>query len=76
MPDTGSGSGLEPASPLSATPRTAHKRLREQGRSDRAELFAVLRAGLIGHLGVPTGQGLMVIPTVYGFDEQQAPTPK
>jgi uncharacterized protein len=72
VPDTGSGSALGSASPLSATPRTTHKRLREQGRSDRAELFAVLRAGLIGHLGVPTSQGLMVIPTVYGFDDQQA----
>jgi uncharacterized protein len=72
VPDTGSGSALDTASPLSATPRTTHRRLREQGRSDRAELFAVLRAGLIGHLGVPTDQGLMVIPTVYGFDDQQA----
>jgi uncharacterized protein len=70
--DTGSGSALDTASPLSATPRTTHRRLREQGRSDRAELFAVLRAGLIGHLGVPTDQGLMVIPTVYGFDDLQA----
>ena len=72
MPDTGSGSALDTASPLSATPRTTHKRLREQGRSDRAELFAVLRAGLIGHLGVPTDEGQLVIPTVYGFDDQQA----
>jgi uncharacterized protein len=70
--ETGTGSPLGAASPLSATPRTAHKRLREQGRADRAELFAVLRAGFIGHLGVPTDQGLMVIPTAYGFDDQQA----
>jgi uncharacterized protein len=70
--DTGSGSVPDTANPLSPTPRTTHKRLREQGRSDRAELFAVLRAGFIGHLGVPTDQGLMVIPTVYGFDDQHA----
>jgi uncharacterized protein len=70
--ETGSGSAPHTGSPLSATPRTTHRRLREQGRSNRAELFAVLRAGLIGHLGVPTDQGLMVIPTVYGFDDQQA----
>ena len=57
---------------LSATARTAHKRLREQGRSDRADLVAVLRAGFIAHLGVPTSQGVMVIPTAYGFDEDQA----
>jgi nitroimidazol reductase NimA-like FMN-containing flavoprotein (pyridoxamine 5'-phosphate oxidase superfamily) len=70
--DTGSGSNPGSASPLSATPRTKHKRLREQGRTDRADLFAVLRAGFIGHLGVPTDHGLMVIPTIYGFDDQQA----
>jgi uncharacterized protein len=72
VPNTGSSSSIDTASPLSATPRTTHRRLREQGRSQRAELIAVLRAGLIGHLGVPTDQGLMVIPTVYGFDDQQA----
>jgi uncharacterized protein len=60
------------ADPLSATSRTRHRRLREQGRTERADLLAVLRAGFIGHLGVQTPQGLMVIPTVYGFDEQHA----
>ncbi|HKD88796.1 MAG TPA: pyridoxamine 5'-phosphate oxidase family protein [Streptosporangiaceae bacterium] len=72
MPDTGSSGLPDTASPLSATPRTTHRRLREQGRSDRSELFAVLHAGFIGHLGVSTDQGLMVVPTVYGFDDQQA----
>jgi nitroimidazol reductase NimA-like FMN-containing flavoprotein (pyridoxamine 5'-phosphate oxidase superfamily) len=62
MPDTG----------LSATARTQHKRLREQGRSDRADLIAVLAAGFIAHLGVPTDQGIMIIPTVYGFDSAHA----
>ncbi len=62
MPETG----------LSVTARTQHKRLREQGRADRADLMAVLRAGFIAHLGVPTDHGVMVIPTVYGFDEQHA----
>jgi nitroimidazol reductase NimA-like FMN-containing flavoprotein (pyridoxamine 5'-phosphate oxidase superfamily) len=57
---------------LSATPRTTHRRLREQGRSERAELMAILRSGFIAHLGVPTSQGVMVVPTVYGFDEQHA----
>src|SRR5215469_12116035 len=60
------------ATPLSATPRTRHRRLREQGSTDRADLLAVLRAGFIGHLGVQTPHGLMVIPTVYGVDEQHA----
>jgi nitroimidazol reductase NimA-like FMN-containing flavoprotein (pyridoxamine 5'-phosphate oxidase superfamily) len=34
--------------------------------------MAVLRAGFIAHLGVPTAEGVMVIPTVYGFDEEYA----
>jgi len=58
VPDTG----------LSPTPRTRHNRLREEGRTDRADLYAVLRAGLVAHLGVPAEPGVMVIPTVYGFD--------
>jgi uncharacterized protein len=57
------------AGPLSASPRTRHRRLREQGRSSRADLQAVLWAGFIAHLGVPAEHGLMVIPTVYGFDD-------
>jgi nitroimidazol reductase NimA-like FMN-containing flavoprotein (pyridoxamine 5'-phosphate oxidase superfamily) len=57
------------AGPLSASPRTRHRRLREQGRASRADLLAVLRAGFIAHLGVPAEHGLMVIPTVYGFDD-------
>jgi nitroimidazol reductase NimA-like FMN-containing flavoprotein (pyridoxamine 5'-phosphate oxidase superfamily) len=56
---------------LSATPRTRHRRLREQGRSDRSELFAVLRAGLVGHLGVIVDGAPMVVPTGYGFDDAQ-----
>jgi nitroimidazol reductase NimA-like FMN-containing flavoprotein (pyridoxamine 5'-phosphate oxidase superfamily) len=57
---------------LSATERTQHKRLREQGRTDRSGLMAVLRAGFIAHLGVPTDEGVMVIPTGYGFDDEHA----
>jgi uncharacterized protein len=67
MPEAGGG----PAQPLSATPRTTHSRLREQGRMERAELFAVLQAGLVAHLGVRAAGGLMVVPTVYGFDQRQ-----
>jgi uncharacterized protein len=57
------------AGPLSVTARTTHHRLREQGRTERAELMAVLRAGFIAHLGVPSAHGVMVVPTVYGFDQ-------
>ena len=55
--------------PLSSTERTKHRRLREQGRADRSELFAVLAAGLVAHLGVLRDGWPMVVPTSYGFDE-------
>jgi nitroimidazol reductase NimA-like FMN-containing flavoprotein (pyridoxamine 5'-phosphate oxidase superfamily) len=63
----------EPAEPgeLSATPRTRHHRLREQGRQDRADLLAVLAAGFVAHLGLPAADGVMVVPTVYGFTEDE-----
>jgi len=62
-PASAAGSGR-----LSSTPRTTLRRLREEGRTDRADLHAVLRAGFIAHLGVPAEHGIMVVPTVYGFD--------
>ncbi|GAA4583181.1 pyridoxamine 5'-phosphate oxidase family protein [Planotetraspora phitsanulokensis] len=55
-------------SELSATSRTRHRRLREQGRTDREDLFAVLRAGFVCHLGIVVDGDPMVVPTVYGFD--------
>ena len=58
------------ASALSATERTRHRRLREQGRPERADLLAVLAAGFIAHLGVIVDGAPMVIPTSYGFDER------
>jgi uncharacterized protein len=57
--------------PLSVTERTRHRRLREQGRAERAELFAVLGAGLVAHFGVLADGVPMVVPTGYGFDEHQ-----
>jgi nitroimidazol reductase NimA-like FMN-containing flavoprotein (pyridoxamine 5'-phosphate oxidase superfamily) len=54
---------------LSATDRTRHGRLREQGRTDRADLIAVLTAGIVAHLGVVVDGAPMVIPTSYGFDD-------
>ncbi|MGV9775375.1 pyridoxamine 5'-phosphate oxidase family protein [Streptosporangium sp. NPDC003464] len=53
---------------LSATERTRHRRLRENGRTDRAALYEVLRAGFVCHLGVVSDGVPMVVPTVYGFD--------
>jgi nitroimidazol reductase NimA-like FMN-containing flavoprotein (pyridoxamine 5'-phosphate oxidase superfamily) len=55
---------------LSVTARTRHRRLREQGRTDRADLDAVLAAGFVAHLGLPAADGVMVVPTVYGTDGQ------
>lgn len=55
--------------PLSSTERTRHRRLREQGRTDRGDLLAVLAAGLVAHLGVVNDGWPMVVPTSYGFDD-------
>src|SRR6266481_2865312 len=56
--------------PLSGTPRTTINRLRERGRIDRAELDAVLSAGLVCHLGVVIDGVPVVLPTGYGRIEQ------
>jgi Pyridoxamine 5'-phosphate oxidase len=63
-----SGDPVSAGLPLSATERTRHRRLRALGRTDRESLYAVLRAGLVAHLGVIIDGWPMVIPTVYGFD--------
>src|SRR5207244_12770976 len=55
-------------SPLTVTERTRHHRLREQGSTDRADLAAILAAGVICHLGVVVDGYPMVVPTVYGLD--------
>lgn len=56
--------------PLSATERTRLRRMREKGRADRADLLAILREGLVCHLGVTVDGHPMVVPTAYGFDER------
>jgi nitroimidazol reductase NimA-like FMN-containing flavoprotein (pyridoxamine 5'-phosphate oxidase superfamily) len=53
---------------LPVTDRTRHRRLREQGSLDRADLIAILRAGFVCHLGVIVDGCPMVVPTVYGID--------
>ncbi|MFF0445979.1 pyridoxamine 5'-phosphate oxidase family protein [Streptomyces sp. NPDC004609] len=53
---------------LSETDRTRHRRLREQGRGERAALDAILDAGFLCHLGVVVDGHPMVVPTVYGTD--------
>jgi hypothetical protein len=53
--------------PLSSTPRTTLRRLRERAVTDRAALYELLDAGLICHLGVTHTDGTpAVLPTAYG----------
>ncbi|MEU9323081.1 pyridoxamine 5'-phosphate oxidase family protein [Streptomyces canus] len=59
-----------PAS-LPQTELTRHRRLREQGSLDRADLEAILDAGFVCHLGVVVEGRPLVVPTVYGWDERQ-----
>ena len=54
------------ARPLSPTDRSTIRRGGRRARTDRAELHAVLDAGLIGHLGVLLGGSPVVLPTGYG----------
>ncbi|WP_063052898.1 pyridoxamine 5'-phosphate oxidase family protein [Nocardia arthritidis] len=54
--------------PLSPTPRSTPTRLTDRARTDRADLDAVLDAGLICHLGVLLGGTPVVLPTAYGRD--------
>ena len=54
--------------PLSSTPRTKLRRHRERGMTDRADLYAVLDAGLICHLGVVADGVPVVLPIAYGRD--------
>lgn len=52
--------------PLSSTPRTTLRRLRDRAQTDRTALYEVLDAGLICHLGVVAGGEPVVLPTAYG----------
>ncbi|WP_330228404.1 pyridoxamine 5'-phosphate oxidase family protein [Nocardia sp. NBC_00508] len=54
--------------PLSPTPRSTPTRLKDRARTDRADLDAVLDAGLVCHLGVLLGRTPVVLPTIYGRD--------
>jgi nitroimidazol reductase NimA-like FMN-containing flavoprotein (pyridoxamine 5'-phosphate oxidase superfamily) len=56
------------ALPLSPTDRSTVRRGAKRARTDRAELYAVLDAGLVGHLGVVLGDAPVVLPTGYGRD--------
>ena len=45
--------------------------MKENGRTDSADLQAVLAAGLVAHLGVVVDGHPMVVPTVYGYDTER-----
>jgi uncharacterized protein len=51
---------------LSTTPRTTLGRSKHRGLTDREDLYAVLDAGLVCHLGVVVNGAPMVVPTGYG----------
>ncbi|MFF1477743.1 pyridoxamine 5'-phosphate oxidase family protein [Streptomyces sp. NPDC058301] len=53
---------------LTVTERTRHRRLREQGSTEVADLDAILGGGFVCHLGVVVDGAPMVVPTVYGVD--------
>jgi len=52
--------------PLSTSTRTTLHRLSERGMTERADLYTVLDAGLICHLGVIIDGYPVVLPTGYG----------
>ena len=51
---------------LSPTARTGVRRHSERAQTDREELYAVLDAGMICHLGVIMDGSPVVLPTAYG----------
>lgn len=55
--------------PLSATPRSTPTRARDRMRTDRADLYAILDAAFVGHLGIVYGTDVHVLPTTYGRHE-------
>jgi uncharacterized protein len=58
--------------PLSGTARTRLTRERERGRTDRADLFALLREALICHVGVVRDGAPVVLPTIHVADPDGA----
>lgn len=51
--------------PLQQTDRTTISRHDERGSYDRDSAFAILDEGLVAHVGLDTGSGVMVIPMIY-----------
>jgi nitroimidazol reductase NimA-like FMN-containing flavoprotein (pyridoxamine 5'-phosphate oxidase superfamily) len=53
---------------LSPTERTTLTRERERGRSERAELLALLDEAVIAHIGVNAGDHPVVVPVAFAVD--------
>lgn len=53
---------------LSGTPRTRLTRLRDRGRTDRADLLALLAEGLVAHVGLVRDGSPVVLPSAYAVD--------
>ena len=56
----------KPVDALTITERTRLRRFAPKGSHDRADLYAVLDAGFVCHLGLQAPDGPMVLPTSYG----------
>jgi nitroimidazol reductase NimA-like FMN-containing flavoprotein (pyridoxamine 5'-phosphate oxidase superfamily) len=59
---------LSPTAPLSPSARSTIRRGATRARTDRAELYAALDAGLVCHLGIVLDGAPVVLPTIYGRD--------
>jgi len=57
---------MDAAPPLSPTQRSTVRRGAKRARADRHDLYAVLDAGLVGHLAVVLDGAPVVLPTGYG----------
>ena len=57
---------MHSSAPLSPTARSTVRRGAKRARTDRADLYAVLDAGLVGHLGLVLDGAPVVLPTGYG----------
>ena len=51
--------------------RTRVRRGRDRARYDRADVLAILDAGVTAHVGVATPDGPLVLPMAYGRDEEK-----
>ena len=58
----------DPTDELTATDRTRLRRAPQRGSHRRSDLYGVLDAGFVCHLGLATDEGPKVFPTVYGRD--------